>query len=360
MSNVLIVGNGFDLAHGLPTKYSDYLKQLERSSDFYDHVNSEYHEPDWQELDDLIDSVVCYHLTTKMNENKGWIDFELEIKEIVESVASIENIFVRKLDINTKKYYYIVSKDTLENIPIFLLRYIYRDGKQQLRWEQEELKTLKEEVLKHIKLFISFFEKYLTWLFDSVQPITPIPFFEKMSVDYFLSFNYTPTFEILYKNRYKIFGDENICFVHGIIENTGKIVMGIGSEFYDENIHEDYVELFKFYQRYEYDTDYNYQEWIPLLSKERTLSFDNSNSEKNSKKHTIIIYGHSIDPTDRDILYPFLSLDNVKVKIYYYGKDAKLQIEKNLLKILKRELFEKYLIGNEKKIYLIDSTKTVK
>lgn len=25
MNNVLLVGNGFDLAHGLPTKYGDFL-----------------------------------------------------------------------------------------------------------------------------------------------------------------------------------------------------------------------------------------------------------------------------------------------------------------------------------------------
>ena len=27
--NILIVGNGFDLAHGLPTKYGDFLKFVE-------------------------------------------------------------------------------------------------------------------------------------------------------------------------------------------------------------------------------------------------------------------------------------------------------------------------------------------
>lgn len=27
--NILIVGNGFDLAHGLPTKYADFLKFID-------------------------------------------------------------------------------------------------------------------------------------------------------------------------------------------------------------------------------------------------------------------------------------------------------------------------------------------
>ena len=27
--NILVIGNGFDLAHGLPTKYTDFLKFVE-------------------------------------------------------------------------------------------------------------------------------------------------------------------------------------------------------------------------------------------------------------------------------------------------------------------------------------------
>ena len=49
--NILVVGNGFDLAHGLPTKYSDFLdfvkildncskECLKREDDFYDRAKS--------------------------------------------------------------------------------------------------------------------------------------------------------------------------------------------------------------------------------------------------------------------------------------------------------------------------------
>lgn len=36
--NILIVGNGFDLAHGLPTKYADFLKFIDF---FYKHKAQE-------------------------------------------------------------------------------------------------------------------------------------------------------------------------------------------------------------------------------------------------------------------------------------------------------------------------------
>ena len=28
--NILVIGNGFDLAHGLPTKYGDFYNDLEK------------------------------------------------------------------------------------------------------------------------------------------------------------------------------------------------------------------------------------------------------------------------------------------------------------------------------------------
>ena len=71
--------------------------------------------------------------------------------------------------------------------------------------------------------------------------------------------------------------------------------------------------------------------------------------------HTITIFGHSLDPTDKDILKPFLTMKNTKIKIYYHEKADKLKIEKNLLKILGRKLFEEYLTGNKKRIQLISS-----
>jgi hypothetical protein len=36
--HILIIGNGFDLAHGLPTRYSDFMKQIQIGSDFHNFV----------------------------------------------------------------------------------------------------------------------------------------------------------------------------------------------------------------------------------------------------------------------------------------------------------------------------------
>lgn len=35
--NLLIIGNGFDLAHGLPTYYTDFLKFVNEANDYYNN-----------------------------------------------------------------------------------------------------------------------------------------------------------------------------------------------------------------------------------------------------------------------------------------------------------------------------------
>ncbi|MGN1181503.1 MAG: AbiH family protein [Faecalibacillus sp.] len=353
MANVLIVGNGFDRAHDLPTNYSDYLKQLNKDSDFYKYIKSKDVIQQVQNLNKLIDGKVCNYLVMRMGENKGWIDFENELKDIVDEMSNIKKNFVSKLNLTTKKHYYLIEDTNLENIPIFILKYIFQNGRKKLEWKPEEIEKLTNEVQENINLFICFFEEYLIWIFDRKEDILPISFFQKLDVDYLLSFNYTSTYENIYSNGYrgkKILYDTECCHVHGEINNGYKIVMGIGSEFYDENIHEEYVEFFKFYQRYKYETDYKYQEWLKQLDHESTWIHDN----EKTNTHIVTIYGHSLDPTDKDIILPFLSLKKVMVNIYYLGEKNKLRIEKNLLKILGRRLFEEYLIGSKKRINLLN------
>lgn len=69
MTNILIIGNGFDLAHNLPTKYSDYLNQLNNQSEFYGYIKLEKDRL-IDSLDKLIDGEVCNYLFEKKKKIK--------------------------------------------------------------------------------------------------------------------------------------------------------------------------------------------------------------------------------------------------------------------------------------------------
>lgn len=106
--NILLIGNGFDLAHGLPTRYVDFINFIKFTHD----VKEYYPERSMLELGtesnlneklikflsrnsiNLIDSIseIIYlthdngwseHLEEKVENNKGWIDFESEISNMI-------------------------------------------------------------------------------------------------------------------------------------------------------------------------------------------------------------------------------------------------------------------------------------
>ena len=60
--NILILGNGFDLAHGLPTTYKDFLDFTDVFEDFTKRNSSNYYPPKGKEM-------FLPYLTTLVNKN---------------------------------------------------------------------------------------------------------------------------------------------------------------------------------------------------------------------------------------------------------------------------------------------------
>ena len=174
---------------------------------------------------------------------------------------------------------------------------------------------------------------------DDLNAINP---FITMSISNILTFNYTDTYREIYnsiKNNY--LDERDVCWVHGRIfeDGSGDIVMGSGSDYYDSK-YENFLDLFKFYQKYKYRTDIRYLRWPESFLADR--SYD-----------TIYIFGHSLDPTDAEILQPFL-LSESNIKIYYRDENEKYRFEKNLLAILGKELFMKKLSGEYTNIEFVE------
>lgn len=118
--NILVIGNGFDLEHNLPTTYGDFLKfikiikkigegkynkpeELENLSQFNDKVReylrnkdlfkSETRNKHIQEMMDLLEKNVWIEYFIKRNNysGKGWIDFESEISDVIKSFEYYKN-----------------------------------------------------------------------------------------------------------------------------------------------------------------------------------------------------------------------------------------------------------------------------
>ena len=333
--NILIIGNGFDLAHKLPTKYSDFLNEIQKDSKFQNYLQK--NNKSIKKFNKLMNGKLIKYLL-KNNAKHGWIDFENEMRLIIDAICVFPSLLKKHTDLETKEILYMVDKDILKELPPFILQYIYsRKREIKSTWNDETLNKLSQDVFEQIQSFIQIFKEYILWISTEIE-IQNIKFFNDLKIDHLLSFNYTDTFMKLYNGN---LNEENICYVHGkVSKNIEKgIVMGVGSDYYDENIHEEFLEFFKFFQRYKFTTDNKYLDWI-----------NDNDICPNSEKNKVIIYGHSLDPTDRDILKPFFESNRTEIVIYYLDNIDRLKLEKNILKILGKNGFSSYLMEPNSKV----------
>lgn len=117
--NILVVGNGFDIAHGLPTRYTDFLeflKLLKHQNDkksqkwlleksklpkellqFLENAGGTQRKAYWDELLSHMESNtwIEYFLKVKIPDY-GWVGFEGEIAHIIKA---LEHMWVNASDL---------------------------------------------------------------------------------------------------------------------------------------------------------------------------------------------------------------------------------------------------------------------
>ena len=186
---------------------------------------------------------------------------------------------------------------------------------------------------------------------------------------YIITFNYTHTAEQLLK-----ISNDNIHHVHGSIrsvlkgtsldnflfnnlQDNSNLVFGIEDQNI-ENINSNLIEYQKFYQRILKQTGSNYETFFQKIEND----FEENRDDNNHLN--IIIFGHSVDPIDKEIFLNIFDLAKRKEKDYkfiftYHDDKAKKSIVKNLAIILgKPRLIE---LSGENRIVFIkaDDQKTM-
>jgi hypothetical protein len=149
-------------------------------------------------------------------------------------------------------------------------------------------------------------------------------------ITHVLSFNYTDTFRQLYSD----IDDDKIDFIHGSL-NKNNLVLGINETLTEDTANKivDTVYFKKYFQRIYKKTDYKYIDWLDHVN------FD-----------TVYIHGHSLDESDKEILEKIinsvLKKDTSTVKIFYYDEKHYRQEVTNLIKVLGKDVFQKYYFQN--------------
>lgn len=371
MNRLIIIGNGFDLAHGLKTSYKDFvIWYLAKSigslsyiptpyedallkinfehyntfiSFFYNNGLSSYK----VEMEDLIDFVAnCFkeqtikdilniqennfseYITyTKKNDNNkrqsDWYPFEITIKSdflkrlIINcqdcNWVDIENEYFDQL-----KAYKQTDKFDIEKVKQLNIEFTY------LRQKLEEYLSIQQQGAK-IQVIPELLNSiHAVFKIEDFEPVmgyegarTECGFDKTTKPEmrhnlYFLNFNYTDTIELYNDNHLQTeFSKAEINYIHGQLnKDNNPIIFGFGDEHDKEYL--DFEEhrnndLFRHIKSYQYLQTPNYRNLLHFL---------------NSGHYQVFVMGHSCGLSDRTMFKEIFEHDHCKsIRLFHYNQD---------------------------------------
>lgn len=366
MTDLLIVGNGFDLYHGLPTRYTDFLKFISYWSIFWDNYNGEakaqvcipfrvklseqneiieesmrdfashqgYYKYEHLEfINSHIDNLWIQYFLKKQLSSVNWIDFEGEIYNVLKLVEEYYSEFIPEMRKRNDAPIKYIPGDMSTVINIFKKNcpeeYIdFTQGIISRRdTEKDKLKNNKEMLLSTMKRELDDLIKCLDYyLLDFVSNIKVEQYSEQikeLSYINLLNFNYTYTYASVYgknslREHHRIHGD---CLEEDM-------VLGIPDESFPSTL--DYIYFQKYFQRIQKHTGNYYKSWITEPNaREKSLEDVPIN---------VFIMGHSLADSDKGILKEIFMNDFVcKITIFYHSQLAYEQQVINLVSMFGKD-----------------------
>ena len=362
--NILVLGNGFDLAHGLPTTYKDFLdfanvveKISKNEASKCDSIpNGEMikwyidekingDKSIYNELESLIkDNVWLRHFNAVYESRKrdgkdGWIDFESEISSAIQALdGALDDV----------KEYIRKGKDRghIQPYQFEALKYLINI---------EDISVFKEQFLKDLNRLTRCLEIYLSDYVNNLPVSKRLPDIDGLKIDKVLSFNYTNTYERIYgKDKPDIEYD----YIHGKAEITHDVdscnlVLGIDEYLIGEerNSNTEFIQFKKFFQRIYKKTGCKYMDWIngylTRLNDTKRNKFNTAIEDFN-----IYIFGHSLDITDKDILSELIQTKYARTRIFHFNQNALGSQIANLVKVIGQDNLISMVHGKHARIVL--------
>lgn len=399
MNRLVIVGNGFDRAHDLPTSYGSFLNYI--WEDFREGETNPLHKglfninPDhfsrnqkFSSYEDFCSQVQFnfrtaeYSLEDSHHGNRSFrlfyqnpynhsskeiiFEFRNKLFELItvrnaEKWVDIENIYYNALIsilMEEPTYEYLGDIDRLnrefEEIKKLLEHYLtekvakkfsftntYSDNKSICDLFEYKYRDFSSEEDK--RYYLEFPPKFRGIINDFNREFGPIKVLDR-SVEYenlFLDFNYTPTVsnyvQILNDKNHKAFGKSHQIQIHGALSSLNNpINFGFGDEM-DDN-----------YRLLETKNDNKYLENIKSF-----MYLNNSNYKKllhwlEIDDFQVFIMGHSCGLSDRTLLNTIFEHDNCKsIKLFYYDYGDGTDNFKELSQDISRHFNKKALMRSK-------------
>lgn len=387
IQNVLILGNGFDLAHELPTRYIDFmdfcdviksifdkdrdfdkriskkekmnlfikdiltnLNDIHKNSNSADEkdFNDEYFAA--KEIYDCIYNNIWYKYfmelcAEKKIKGENWIDFESEMSFIIQLIdINTHSLLFECYDILDKIK--LVDESQKFKIEIFKNVVFYNYNTRKI------MKDFREDLYEHLEQLIRSLELYLSCFAGKLPINTKSLEIEKFNPDFIMNFNYTNTYCRIYNRNKKIFYVHGQCDGKRMSENNN-MVLGIdeywSKEKQDSNVN--FTIFKKFAQRIRKMTgseNYSCMQRIKSHYKEKISR--PTHHQFHEMVSSVYIFGHSLDITDKDILFEFLSSDATSVTIFCKDKSTQGELIAKVIEIIGEECLRKKAFHNPSKL----------
>jgi len=346
MNRLILIGNGFDLAHGMKTSYRDFINdfwnkrvEIVKEAKGWTRNNPIGYEDDFISIKNLRPTVshgnnndtgykwfmnnddfekkepYCtnpdnYNFTVKNSffkklsnnlELENWVDIETEYYNALLKIVDIQDKTLQNEEI-------IKLNKEFHDITIELNKYIYKEYRKstdrsgKVRFDTTDMyRYIHHQIFSQIKL-----DELQSGVVINEDAQTP----KKM---FFLTFNYTHT-HCYYSGHMN--SDFPCIYIHGeVVEDLDKlnnripIIFGYGDDISDD------------YKRIESLNDNKFFENIKSFKYSENGNYKNLLQFINSDKFQIYIMGHSCGLSDRTLLNTLFNHNNcVSIKIFYHKR----------------------------------------
>jgi hypothetical protein len=382
--NVLVIGNGFDIEHGIPSSYRNFLDFIKIFKSIYGlrdslkniNVNERKYfygnkltsisnmyrdvfclwdtckpiESHMSEFYDMINNNlwINYFLNpiSQLEEKNNWVDIEAEILHIIQMLT--EN---RELNFDAVEMNAINEKKETFLVTIAERLFGGEHGQQSMNQTKIAYWTkMKSMLAADFSNLIRALEIYLDYFVDFTK-VKNSDIFDGIAFDRIITFNYTDIYHKLYNSTIAM------DFIHGKADYKrdmlqSNVVLGI-EEFLaadQKNNDLEFISYRKYYQRIAKRCDFSYRKYL----------------EKNKDSLDVWIFGHSVASSDRDILTNLLPSSDLailsanttksctrKTYICYYNQQALEQQIVNLVRILGQDALNDLVCGANPKIEFV-------
>lgn len=370
---ILILGNGFDIAMGRKTKYTDFIEFEKQLFSNPDEKLQEFLKGKNIRIEEYKDNLYLKFI----NENRdrlgeNWSNLEIMISQLADAIMYFKKNSDVLFACTGYADYYEFDKNLPDisnyNAKHYLVK-IIEEKIDKVEFDNSEKELLIESLnnifIKELDLLIELLEIYLSYLdyldFEvreiEVRP-TALDALSDLSNSYVLNFNYTNTSGNIYGTS-----EDKTHFIHGRIDldrtfnRVNTMVFGIEDK--ENDVNSAIIPYQKYYQRIVKETGNKFEKFFKVTHFTENINIPSRGisvpyTKKTSKN--IVIFGHSVDPLDKEIFQKCFALAEEGGYLYrfiftYLDEPAKRSIVKNLAIILgKEKLIE--LTGIQKVVFV--------